>query len=197
VTAHALGQPGEPPAGGTLRHYHRDIETSGAQTVADVLRSGRPACQVIDLFGDGSRVHHIDMRRIRPCRQCHCRFSSTAAAEQSRHRPPRLDSVSLKDVERIEILQASPARCTATRPSAASSTSSTPEAAHFALDVDAGLGSYRAQHATLNWASVSADFVSRLRRQPGGRQLSPQHTTTRTKTCWVASAMNMAAVRLL
>lgn len=83
-----------------------EIEASGAPHLVDVLR-GRGAVQVSDSFGDGSRAQ-VGMRG----------FGETAHANtlvlvdgrrlnNSDIAPPDLNSVALKDIERIEIIQGS------------------------------------------------------------------------------------------
>lgn len=85
---------------------HEEIAASGAVHLADVLR-GRGGIQLSDLYGDGSRVS-IGMRG----------FGETANANvlilvdgRRLNNPdiadPDLNSVSLKDIERIEIIQGS------------------------------------------------------------------------------------------
>jgi iron complex outermembrane receptor protein len=85
---------------------HEEIVASGALHLADVLR-GRGGIQLSDLYGDGSRVS-IGMRG----------FGETANANtlilvdgRRLNNPdiadPDLNSVSLKDIERIEIIQGS------------------------------------------------------------------------------------------
>lgn len=83
-----------------------DIERSGARHVVDVLRASGLA-QVTDFFGDGSRAQ-IDLRGFGEGAH-----SSTLVLVDGRRlnnpdiSAPDLNSISLKDVERIEILQGS------------------------------------------------------------------------------------------
>ena len=84
----------------------QQIEASGAEHIVDVLR-GQAGVQINDLYGDGSRAS-IDMRG----------FGSAASSNvlilvdgrrlnNSDISSPDLNSVSLKDVQRIEIVQGS------------------------------------------------------------------------------------------
>lgn len=84
----------------------QQIESSGARHITEVLR-GQGVVQVTDMFGDGSRVS-IGMRG----------FSETASSNtlvlidgrrlnNTDISSPDLNSISLKDVERIEIIQGS------------------------------------------------------------------------------------------
>lgn len=92
-----------------------DIERSGALTIADVLR-GRAGLQIRDTIGDGGRGVLVAMRG----------FGENAANNtlvlvdgRRLNNPslaaPDLNSIALADIERIEILQAAPACCSATR----------------------------------------------------------------------------------
>ena len=83
-----------------------EIERSGAQNVTDVLR-GRGAVQVSELFGDGSRPT-VGLRGFNESANANTlvlvdgrRLNNTDIAD------PDFNSVSLKDVERIEIIQGS------------------------------------------------------------------------------------------
>ncbi len=83
-----------------------EIEASGATHIVDVLR-GRGGVQVFDLFGDGSRAT-VGMRGFGESANANTlilidgrRLNNNDIA------PPDLNSISLRDVERIEIVQGS------------------------------------------------------------------------------------------
>lgn len=83
-----------------------EIERSGARHVVDVLR-GSGVAQITDFFGDGSRAQ-VDLRGFGEGAPSNSlilvdgrRLNNTDIAA------PDLNSISLKDVERIEILQGS------------------------------------------------------------------------------------------
>lgn len=84
----------------------QEIEGSGALHIVDVLR-GRGAIQLTDTFGDGSRVN-VSMRGFADTANANTlilvdgrRLNNTDIAS------PDLNSISLKDVERIEVIQGS------------------------------------------------------------------------------------------
>ncbi|RKZ36727.1 MAG: TonB-dependent receptor, partial [Gammaproteobacteria bacterium] len=83
-----------------------EIERSGARHIADVLR-GRGAVQINDTFGDGSRAT-VGMRGFNESANANVlvlvdgrRLNNTDIGA------PDLNSISLKDVERVEIVQGS------------------------------------------------------------------------------------------
>ena len=85
---------------------HEDIERSGASHVVEVLRASGVA-QVSDLYGDGSRAQ-VDVRGFGDTY-----LSNTLILVDGRRlnnpdmAAPDLNSIALKDVERIEIVQGS------------------------------------------------------------------------------------------
>ena len=86
---------------------HEQIQNSGAQTLADVLRT-QTEIQVRDLYGDGSRTA-VSMRGFSSGTET----SNTLILVDGRRLNnadlggPDLNSISLKDVERVEVIQGS------------------------------------------------------------------------------------------
>lgn len=118
-----------------------EIEASGAAHVAEVLR-GRGAVQVADSFGDGSRAQ-VGMRG----------FGETAHANtlvlvdgrrlnNGDIAPPDLNSIALKDVERIEIVQGSAGTLFGDQAVGGVINVITRQPREFGASVEAGAGSY-------------------------------------------------------
>lgn len=84
----------------------QEIEASGAHHLVDVLR-GRGEVQVSDRFGDGSRAE-ADMRGFGESANANTLvLVDGRRLNNSDLGPPDLNNISLKDVERIEIIQGS------------------------------------------------------------------------------------------
>ncbi|NIR28830.1 MAG: TonB-dependent receptor [Gammaproteobacteria bacterium] len=118
-----------------------EIEASGAPHLVDVLR-GRGAVQVSDSFGDGSRAQ-VGMRG----------FGETAHANtlvlvdgrrlnNADIGPPDLNSVALKDIERIEIIQGSAGTLFGDQAVGGVINIIIRKPRRFAADVEGGFGSY-------------------------------------------------------
>jgi len=84
----------------------QDIEASGASDIVEVLR-GRGGVQVSDLFGDGSRAS-VSLRGFGESANANTLILLDGRRlNNSDIAPPDLNSISLRDVERIEIVQGS------------------------------------------------------------------------------------------
>ena len=119
----------------------QDIEHSGARSVAEVL-SGQPGVQVRDLYGNGTRAT-VSMRG----------FGGNAAANvlvlvdgrrlnNTDLAAPDLYSISLKDVERIEIVEGSAGVLFGDQAVGGVINVITRRGAAPSVDVEAGAGSY-------------------------------------------------------
>ena len=119
------------------------IDASGATTLAEVLR-GRGGVQIRDLYGDGSRTT-VSMRG----------FGANAASNvlvlvdgrrlnNTDLGGPDLNTVSLKDVERIEIVQGSAGTLFGDQSVGGVINIITRQAAHPEASLEAGAGSYGA-----------------------------------------------------
>lgn len=119
-----------------------EIDRSGAQNVADVLRA-RGGIQISDLFGDGSRTN-ISMRGF----SADSAKSNTLILIDGRSMnnidmsSPRLNNIALKDVERIEIIQGSAGTLFGDQAVGGVINIITRQPTEFSGDVELGLGSY-------------------------------------------------------
>lgn len=140
-----------PTAAGITVITRDEIEASGASNLSQVLR-GRGGVQITDTFGDGSRVS-VGMRG----------FGESANANtlimvdgRRLNNPdigvPDLNSISLKDVERIEIIQGSAGTLFGDQAVGGVINIITRRPEGFQMDISGGVGSYRAWRGV---ASVS------------------------------------------
>jgi iron complex outermembrane recepter protein len=142
------------------------IERSGARHVADVLRLAG-AAQVTDLFGDGSRAT-VDLRGFGEGAH-----STTLVLVDGRRlnntdiAAPDLNSISLKDVERIEIIQGSAGTLYGDQAVGGVVNIVTREPQRFRVTGEAGAGSYGGLAARAaveqRWTSASARLSAETR----------------------------------
>lgn len=125
-----------------------DIDASGVRILADALRLA-PGIQVNDFFGDGSQYTIVDMRGFGAAANANTlilvdgrRLNNPDIAG------PDLSSVSLKDVERIEILHGSAGTLYGDQAVGGVINIVTRQPGEFAGQVQAGYGSYDASHAS-------------------------------------------------
>lgn len=162
VTATRSPQPGNHLPAALTIITRRDLEASGAQTVADALR-GVPGLQLTDFFGDGSQYSTVDMRGFGLAAQ-----GNTAILIDGRRlnnpdiAPPDLSAISLKDVERIEIVQGSAGTLYGDQAVGGVINIVTRDPQGLALDASAGLGSYRGRHADVQLGQRLGGFFYRL-----------------------------------
>jgi iron complex outermembrane receptor protein len=141
VSATRFEQSGVPTASSITIVTREDIEASGATHIVDVLR-GQGGVQVSDQFGDGSRAT-VSMRGFGANAQANAlilvdgrRLNNTDLAA------PDLNTISLKDVERIEIIQGSSAILFGDHAVGGVINIITRRPAELAALVEAGAGSY-------------------------------------------------------
>ncbi len=137
-----------------------DIELSGARHISEVLRT-QAGVQLRDLYGDGSRTT-ISMRG----------FSGGNAAANSLVlvdgrrlnnadlAGPALNSISLKDVERIEIIQGSAGTLFGDQAVGGVINIITSTSEEQRADVEAGIGSYNKKRVNAQLANAITDNVS-------------------------------------
>ena len=126
-----------------------EIKNSGARTVVDLLR-GRGGLQISDQYGDGSRAT-VSMRGFGANAQSNSlilvdgrRLNNTDLAA------PALSTISLKDVERIEIVQGSSAVLYGDQAVGGVINIITRKPEELRLGFNAGMGSYSTQTQTAN-----------------------------------------------
>lgn len=154
VTATRSAQTGQHFAAAVRTITRDDIAASGAAHIVDLLR-GIGAAQVGDLFGDGSRAT-VDVRGFGEGAH-----SSTLVLVDGRRLnnpdigPPDLNSISLKDVERIEIIQGSAGTLYGDQAVGGVINIITRTPGAFAADAELGLGSYSGRRARAALANGS------------------------------------------
>jgi iron complex outermembrane receptor protein len=140
---------------------HDEIVASGAVNIVQVLR-GVAGAQVTDLYGDGTQAT-VDFRG----------FGDTAGSNtlvlvdgRRLNNPdigsPDLSSVSIKDIERIEIIHGSAGALYGDQAVGGVINIITRKPDGLAADAEAGLGSYRGKQARASVADTLGDFSFRL-----------------------------------
>lgn len=144
VSATRFEHSGVPTASSITVITREDIEASGAAHIVDVLR-GQGGVQISDLFGEGSRAT-VSMRGFGANAQANAvilvdgrRLNNTDLAA------PDLNTISLKDVERIEIVQGSSAILFGDQAVGGVINIITRRPSEFVAKVEAGVGSYDRQ----------------------------------------------------
>lgn len=152
VSATRWETPGVPTAGSITVITRKEIIESGVMRIIDVLR-GRGGVQISDLYGDGSRAR-VDMRG----------FGSTGGfntlilvdgrrLNNTDQHDPDLNFISIRDVERIEIIQGSAAVLYGDQAVGGVINIITQQPAKFEADIQAAYGSYDRQTQTINLAN--------------------------------------------
>lgn len=140
---------GVPTAGSISVITRKEIIESGATRIIDVLR-GKGGVQISDLYGDGSRAR-VDMRG----------FGSTGGfntlilvdgrrLNNTDQHDPDLNFISIRDVERIEIIQGSAAVLYGDQAVGGVINIITQQPGKFEADIQAAYGSYDRQTQTIN-----------------------------------------------
>lgn len=143
---------GVPTAGSITVITRKEIIESGATRIIDVLR-GRGGVQISDLYGDGSRAR-VDMRG----------FGSTGGfntlilvdgrrLNNTDQHDPDLNFISIRYVERIEIIQGSAAVLYGDQAVGGVINIITQQPGKFEADIQAAYGSYDRHTQTINLAN--------------------------------------------
>ncbi|MBL1140888.1 MAG: TonB-dependent receptor [Proteobacteria bacterium] len=150
---------GTPTASSISVINSEEIKNSGARSVVDLLR-GRGGIQVNDQYGDGSRAT-ISMRGFGANAQSNSlilvdgrRLNNTDLAA------PSLSTISLKDVERIEIIQGSSAVLFGDHAVGGVINIVTRQPEAFRVKLEAGMGSYSTQTQTAHVQNVFSNGFS-------------------------------------
>lgn len=162
VTATRSDQPqNRLPAAATVI-TREDIAASGVRNVADALRLA-PGVQVRDFFGDGSQYTGIDMRGFGAAANANTlilvdgrRLNNPDIAG------PDLSSISLKDVERIEIINGSAGTLYGDQAVGGVINIITRQSAAFAGQIEAGGGSYGEMHGSAAVSQRVGGFFYRV-----------------------------------
>jgi len=150
---------GTPTASSISVIGQEEIKNSGARSVVDLLR-GRGGLQISDSYGDGSRST-VSMRGFGANAQSNSlvlvdgrRLNNTDLAAAS------LSTISLKDVERIEIIQGSSAVLFGDQAVGGVINIITRQPEEFRVKLEAGMGSYSTQTHTAHIENVFSNEVS-------------------------------------
>jgi iron complex outermembrane receptor protein len=156
VSATRSEQPTVPTPASITVISEQEIAQSGARNVAELLR-GRAGIQVRDLYGDGSGGAIFDMRGFGPTA-----ISNTLIMVDGRRlnsasdmNTPDITTITLKNIERIEIIQGSAGTLFGNQAVGGVINIITRTPQEFHADVDLSLGSY-------NSRSLTASLSNRL-----------------------------------
>lgn len=161
VSATRSEQPSVPTPASITVISEEEIAQSGARNVAELLK-GRAGIQVRDMFGDGSSGVVFDLRGFGATAS-----SNTLVMVDGRRlnngadiAAPDISTISLKDVERIEIIQGSAGTLFGNQAvgGVINIITRTPEAFH--AEVNATVGSYDSQGVTASVSNRSANGLS-------------------------------------
>lgn len=150
---------GTPTASSISVIGQKEIKNSGARSIVDLLR-GRGGLQITDQYGDGSRAT-ISMRGFGANAQSNSlilvdgrRLNNTDLAAAA------LSTISLKDVERIEIIQGSSAVLFGDQAVGGVINVITRQPEEFHVELEAGMGSYSTQTHTAHVENVLSNGFS-------------------------------------